>query len=188
MPPLRYPAPAWAVRVTKETGKINMEWAFMKYTAVGVVETEKGPNSADINLPDKLPDFSKTAAPAPPSKAPTPAPASKAPTPASTVSKAPPPQPASASGTASAPSGAALGPAKEGNPVASTRAAPPQDLPLGRPGEQEIMVRVPVLVNTRDIEVGEELFRIDVKGSNKRSFDPVSESVLLKKAARVKGA
>ena len=170
--------------MTKETEKINMEWVFLKYTAVGVVETDKCPNSADINLPD----FSKTAALAPPSKAPTPAPASKAPTPASTVSKAPPPQPASASGTASAPSGAALGPAKEGNPVASTRAAPPQDLPQGRPGEQEIMVRVPVLVNTRDIEVGEELFRIDVKGSNKRSFDPVSESVLLKKAARVKGA
>ena len=170
----------------------------MKYTAVGVIETEKAPNSAEINLPDKLPDFSKTAAAAPPSKAPTPpapaskaptpAPASKAPTPASTVSKAPPPQPASASGKASAPSGAASGPAVEGNPVASTRAAPPQDLPQGRPGAQEIMVRVPVLVNTRDIEVGEELFRIDVKGSNKRSFDPVSESVLLKKAARVKGA
>ena len=149
----------------------------MKYTAVGVVEIDKGPNAAAINLPD----FSKTAAPAPPSKTPTPAPASKAPTPASTVSKAPPPQPASASGKASAP-------ANEGTPVASTREAPPQDLPQGRPGEQEIMVRVPVLVNTRDIEVGEELFRIDVKGSNKRSFDPVSESVLLKKAARVKGA
>ena len=160
----------------------------MKYTAVGVVETEKGPNSADINLPDNLPDFSKTAAPAPPSKAPTPAPASKEPTPASTVSKAPPPQPASASGKASAPSGAASGPAVEGNPVASTRAAPPQALPQARPGAQEIVVRVPVLVNTRDIEVGEELFRMDVKGSNKRPLDPVNEGVLLKKAARAKAS
>ena len=194
MPPLRYPAPAWAVRVTKETGKINMEWAFMKYIAVGVVEIDKGPNSAAINLPD----FSKTAAPAPPSKAPTPpapaskaptpAPASKAPTPASTVSKAPPPQPASASGKASAPSGAASGPAEKGNPVASTRQAPPQALPQASLGEQEMVVRVPVLVNTRDIEVGEELFRMDVKGSNKRAFDPVNEGVLLKKAARAKAS
>ena len=159
----------------------------MKYTAVGVVETEKGPNSADINLPDNLPDFSKTAAPAPPSKTPTPAPASKAP-PASTVSKAPPPQPASASGKASAPSGAASGPAEKGNPVASTRQAPPQALPQASLGEQEMVVRVPVLVNTRDIEVGEELFRMDVKGSNKRAFDPVNEGVLLKKAARAKAS
>ena len=184
MPPLRCPAPAWAVRVTKETEKINMEWVFLKYTAVGVVETDKCPNSADINLPD----FSKTAALGPPSKAPSAAPASKETTTASTVSKAPPPQPASASGKASGPSGAASGPAEKGKPEASTGQAPPQALPQASPGEQEFTIRVPVLVNTRDIEVGEELFRIDVKGSNKRSFDPVSESVLLKKAARVKGA
>ena len=151
----------------------------MKYTAVGVVEIDKGPNAAAINLPD----FSKTAAPAPPSKASTPVKA-----PASTASKAPPPQPASASGKASAPSGAASGPAVEANPVASTRAAPPQALPQARPGAQEIVVRVPVLVNTRDIEVGEELFRMDVKGSNKRPFDPVNEGVLLKKAARAKAS
>ena len=160
-----------------------MEWAFMKYTAVGVIETEKAPNSAEINLPDKL------LAPAPPSKAPTPAPASKAPTPASTVSKAPPPQPASASGKASAPSGAASGPAGESNPVASTRAAPLQALPQAPlpDGAQEVAVRVPVLVNTRDIQLGEELFRMDVKG-NKRCFDPVSEGNLLKKAARAKAS
>ena len=177
-----------------------MEWAFMKYTAVGVIETEKAPNSAEINLPDKLPDFSKTAAAAPPSKAPTPpapaskaptpAPASKAPTPASTVSKAPPPQPASASGKASAPSGAASGPAGESNPVASTRAAPLQALPQALRSDcaQEVVVRAPVLVNTRDIQLGEELFRMDVKGSNKRAFDPVNEGVLLKKAARAKAS
>ena len=178
-----------------------MEWAFMKYTAVGVIETEKAPNSAEINLPDKLPDFSKTAAAAPPSKAPTPpapaskaptpAPASKAPTPASTVSKAPPPQPASASGKASAPSGAASGPAGESNPVASTRAAPLQALPQApqpEPSGHEVVVRVPVLVNTRDIQLGEELFRMDVKGANKRPFDPVNEGVLLKKAARAKAS
>ena len=160
-----------------------MEWVFLKYTAVGVVEKEKGPNSADILL-----DFSNTAALASPSTVPTPARVSKEPFPASTVSKAPPPQPASASGKASGPSGAASGPAEKGKPEASTGQAPPQALPQASPGEQEMVVRVPVLVNTRDIEVGEELFRMDVKGSNKRPFDPVNEGVLLKKAARAKAS
>ena len=58
-------------------------------------------------------------------------------------------------------------------------------LPPKKPDpEREIQVRIPVLVNTRDVQPGDELIRRDMKMSSKRAYDPVNESSLLKKGAR----
>ena len=87
------------------------------------------------------------------------------------------------SGAASAVEGAS---AKAPPPVvpakaqAFTATPPPKKPDL----EREIQVRIPVLVNTRDVQPGDELIRRDMKVSSKRAYDPVNESSLLKKGAR----
>ena len=152
-----------------------MAWAHMKYTSVGVVEVDPGLNEPAIELPDLL----QTSAPN----------AGKAPAPtlskASAVSKASAPN-----GAASAPSGAAAGvegaSAKPPPPVVPAKAqaftaTPPPKKPNP---DREIQVRIPVLVNTRDVQPGDELIRRDMKMSSKRAYDPVNESSLLKKGAR----
>ena len=156
-----------------------MAWAHMKYTSVGVVEVDPVPNEPAIELPDLLQPPAPTAGKAT-GKAPAPTPG-KAPA----FSKASAPN-----GAASAPSGAA--PAVEG---ASAKAPPPvvpakaqaftATPPPKKPDlEREIQVRIPVLVNTRDVQPGDELIRRDMKMSSKRAYDPVNESSLLKKGAR----
>ena len=45
-----FPAPAWAVRATKESDKINMGWGYIKYTSVGVPEWCSLPNTASIKV------------------------------------------------------------------------------------------------------------------------------------------
>ena len=156
-----------------------MAWAHMKYTSVGVVEVDPVPKEPAIELPDLLQPPAPTAGTA----------TGKAPAP--TLGKAPAFSKASApNGAASAPSGAA--PAVEG---ASAKAPPPvvpakaqaftATLPPKKPDpEREIQVRIPVLVNTRDVQPGDELIRRDMKMSSKRAYDPVNESSLLKKGAR----
>ena len=151
----------------------------MKYTSVGVVEVDPVAYEPAIELPDLLQPPAPTAGKA----------TGKAPAP--TLGKAPAFSKASApNGTASAPSGAA--PAVEG---ASAKAPPPvvpakaqaftATPPPKKPDlEREIQVRIPVLVNTRDVQPGDELFRREMKLSSKRTYDPVSESSLLKKGAR----
>ena len=161
-----------------------MAWAHMKYTSVGVVQVDLVPNDPAIELPDYLQPPAPTAGKAT-GKAPAPTPG-KAPA----ISKAPAPSAASASCAASAPEGAAS--ATEG---ASAKAPPPvvpakaqaftATPPPKKPDlEREIEVRIPVLVNTRPLQPGDELLRRDMKQSSKRTYDPVCESSLLKKGAR----
>ena len=156
-----------------------MAWAHMKYTSVGVVEVDSVPNEPAIELPDLLQP------PAPPAGKAT----GKAPAP--TPDKVPAFSKASApNGAASAPNGAASAvegaSAKAITPVVPAKAkactaTPPPKKP---DPERETQVRIPVLVNTRDVEPGEELVRRDMKMSSKRAYDPVNESTLLKKGAR----
>ena len=70
-----------------------------------------------------------------------------------------------------------MGPVK----AKASAATPPPKKP---DTEREVQVRIPVLVNTRDVRPGDELIRRDMKKSNKRDYDPVNESSLLKKGAR----
>ena len=156
-----------------------MAWAHMKYTSVGVVEVDPVPNEPAIELPDLLQPPAPTAGKA----------TGKAPAP--TLGKAPAFSKASApNGAASAPSGAAAGvegaSAKPPPPVVPAKAqaftaTPPPKKPNP---DREIQVRIPVLVNTRDVQPGDELIRRDMKMSSKRAYDPVNESSLLKKGAR----
>ena len=61
------------MRATKEQDKVNMAWAHMKYTSVGVVEVDPVPNEPAIELPDLLQPPAPTAGKAT-GKAPAPTP------------------------------------------------------------------------------------------------------------------
>ena len=164
-----FPAPAWAVRTTKESDKINIGWGCIKYSLIGVTEWCNLPNTAAIKLPNHLTRTLCTGS-APGSQVLGSSSAASAERKASAhLASAPPAKPtdSKAESEKAAPQTAA---------PKTTAAAEPKDY------SHEITVRFPVLVNTRDLLPGEELFRRETKQSKKREHEPVAESALLRRA------
>ena len=168
-----FPAPAWAVKATKETDKINMGWGYVDYTTVGVAEWAGLPNTAAILLPNPL---ARPSGPASPPSSNPPRPSST--TPGESLASA---QSAKAKGLTGASAKAAPTTAAP-ETAAPEKAAPTEAAP--EKFSHEIKIRFPVLVNTRDLLPGDELLRRDTKPTKKRDNEPVVETALLRKARK----
>ena len=139
--------PAWAVRATKESDKINMGWGWIKYSSIGVTEWCSLPNTASIKLPDRATRTQGTGATS----------NTKVLGSSSAIS------PESA---ASAPKTKAESEKAESEKVAQKTTVPETSADYSH----EIVIRFPVLVNTRDLLPGEELFRRETKPSKNESI------------------